>query len=583
MVVNILSAAGISSFTPTGAIWFDIGVIIIIATTFALIARLFKQPFIPAYVLGGILIGPVGLGLIQNADVITVFSEIGLAFLLFFAGLEISFKKLKDVVNVSVLAGLGQIIAVSLISFVIALAFSFTKPEAIFLALAIPFSSTAIVVKLLADKNELNTLHARIAIGMLLLQDIIAVIALTMLSTETLAIGAMIGPLFKVAALVLFAFVLSKTILKPIFMFASYSIELLFLSSIAICFLFALLALLPIFSLPSLPIVIGSFIAGVLLANSPFKLEIESRLLSLRDFFITIFFVSIGMQIVFTNFSKYLLPFICFAAVVIVIEPYISMVIISLFGYTKKTSFLAGLYQAQTSEFSLILMAQGLLFGYISKEIFSLIVLLTVVTMSITPFLIAKERFFFEKFSKGLDIFKRASLNNGVEYETKTKKEVVIFGCHRMGSIFLKAFSNIKKRVLVVDVDPSITKNLTKQEVPNIYGDMADPDILNRINLKEISLAISTVPDKLDNLYIIEKIKNANPKAMIFVTADFIADALELYKKGADYVVLPQVAAGEDCISLLKDLVTKKETLGKTRKSHIEHLQILDKTTYDLD
>ena len=575
MISDIFEILKVKVATPTGEIWFDVGIIIIIATVFALIARLLKQPLIPAYIIGGVIIGPIGLGLIKSNEVITVLSEIGIAFLLFFAGLEISFKKLKDVTKVSTVAGLAQVFTVGIIASIIALIFSFSKPEIIFLALAIPFSSTAIVAKILADRNELNTLHARIAIGMLLLQDIIAIIALTVLSTKTLSIEAMLGPLLKVIILVLFAFLLSKTILKPIFSFAASSVELLFLTAIAICFLFSLLALLPIAGLPNLSIVIGSFIAGVLLANSPFKIEIESKVLPLRDFFVTIFFVSIGMQLVLSGISKQILPLICFMATVVFIEPYISMIFVRLFGYTKKTSFFAGFFQGQTSEFSLILMAQGLALGHVTKSSFSMIVLITVITMSMTPFFIANEHFFFSKFSKVLNILKRLPVKEKVEYITKNKKKIVLFGCHRMGSVFLKAFSKVKDSVIVVDINPEITKKLTKQNISNIYGDIADPDIINKINFKDIKLAISTVPEKSDNLFLIERIKEANPDALIFVTSDHISEALELYKKGADYVILPQVLGGERGLSFLKSIIKEKKQITKAKEDHIKYLQDL--------
>lgn len=568
---------------PINTIWFDIGVIIIAAAFFALIARLLKQPSIPAYIIGGVIIGPVGLGIIKNTEVITVLSEIGIAFLLFFAGLEISFRKLKDVAGVSAVAGLAQIVTVSFISCLIALAFSFSKSEIVFIALAISFSSTAIVVKLLADKNELNTLHARIAIGMLLFQDIISIIALTALSTKTLSAEAMILPVIKVFVLILLALIISKTMLRPMLVFAAYSVELLFLSAIAVCFFFSLLAALPFFGLPSISIVIGSFIAGILLANSPFKIEIESKMISLRDFFITIFFVSIGMQLVFSEFLKYALPFVCLVFIVIFIEPYVSMVFVRLFGYTEKTSFFTGFFQAQTSEFSIILMAQGLALGHVSQSTFSMIVLITVVTMSLTPFLISNERFFFEKLSKALKIFRMISIRENTEYNIEGKKDIVLFGCHRMGSVFLKSFSKVKDRIIVVDVNPSITKELINQKVPNIYGDMADPDVLKKINLKEINLAISTVPDKIDNIFIIKKVKKENQKAIVFVTADFISDALELYDAGADYVMLPQIMAGEHCLSFLHGLAAQKESLEKARKEHIEHLKKIGCSTYDVE
>jgi len=574
MISDIFEILKVKIATPTGEIWFDVGIIIIIATILALIARLLKQPFIPAYIIGGVIIGPSLLGLIKNTEVISTFSEFGIAFLLFFVGLEMSIPKIKEIGKTAVINGLLQFLILGLISFILLLFFSFKKSELIFLALAIPLSST-ITVKLLADKRKLNTLHARINIGILLIQDIIAIIALTILSSKIFTLEMTLLPLVKVVLIALFAFLLSKTIINPVFEFSARSTEMLFLASIATCFLFVLLAIFPFLGMPSLSVVIGAFIAGVMLANSPFNTEIQGSIKGLRDFFVVLFFVSVGMQLIVREIGKIIFPFFALVAVVLLVEPYLTMVMTRIQGYTKKTSFLTGFYQAQTSEFSLILVMQGMMLGHVSRAAFSMIVLITVITMSMTPFFIANEHFFFSKFSKVLNILKRWPEKEKVEYITKNKKKIVLFGCHRMGSVFLKAFSKVKDSVIVVDINPEITKELTKQRISNIYGDIADPDVIGKINFKDIKLAISTVPEKSDNLFLIGRIKEANPDALIFVTSDHISEALELYKKGADYVILPQVLGGERGLSFLKSIIKEKKQITKAKEDHIKYLQDL--------
>lgn len=563
------------NISPETAIWLEIGLIIIIASFFSIIAGLLKQPLIPAYILAGLIAGPIFLGVIKDTYLIRALSEIGVAFLLFFVGLEMSLNKLKNIGKVATIAGLLQVLIVGLVAFLIALAFSFSMPEIIFIALAIPFSSTAIVVKLLSDRRELNTLHARIAIGMLLVQDIIAMIALAMLSAHDITLESIAAPSLKAALLVGFAALFSITVSKPIFKLAAKSKEILILVSISTCFLFSLLAMIPIAGLPGISVVIGSFIGGVTLANSPYKIEIERNAISLRDFFVTIFFVSIGLQLSFSALREMLAPFLILLAVVIFVEPYITMALVRVFGYTKRTSFLSGFLQAQTSEFSLVLITQGLVLGLVSKSTFSMIVLITVLSMSLTPFFVAHQDAFYAKFGKVLNIFEKMPTKEKLDYITKKKKDVILFGCHRMGSIFLQAFSGIKDRLVVVDFNPDIIKELSNKKISCIYGDIGNPEILDRLNLNGAKFVVSTIPDKFNNTYLIRKVKKINPEALVFVTAEYIDDALELYEKGADYVMIPQVVGGERGIACLKGIISEKKSRQKEKESHIEYLKEL--------
>ncbi len=565
----------IVNLSPEASIWFEIGMIIIGAFILVLIARLFKQPFIPAYILVGLVFGPIGFGFIQDTHLIRALSEIGVAFLLFFVGLEMSLGKLKKIGKVATITGLFQMLIIGLIAFAVALIFSFQKSELIFIALAIPFSSTAIVVKLLSDKNELDTLHSRIAIGMLLVQDIIAMIALTLLSSKEITLGSIIAPLLKTLLLIGAGILLSMTVLKPIFKFSAKSEEILFLATISTCFSFSLFAMVPLFGLPGVSVVIGSFIGGITLANSPYKIEIERNVRSLRDFFVIIFFVSIGLQLYFDEFRKIMIPSAIMAGIVLFIEPCITMILVRISGYTKRTSFLSGFLQAQTSEFSLVLMAQGLALGLVSKSTFSMIVLITIVSMSLTPFIVDNKNFFYNKFERILSLFDKIPAKEEKGYFNKKKKDIILFGCHRMGSIFLKAFEKIRDRVVVVDSNPDVIKNLSDKKISCIYGDIANPDVLAKLNLKEITFAVSTTPDMYNNEFVIKKIKKENPDALVFVTANYANEALELYEKGADYVILPQIIGGEKGIVYLRDIIKKRKGISNDKKSHIEYLKNL--------
>ena len=281
--------AHLSHLPASEAIIFDIAIILILSAMFAFIAKILKQPLIPAYVITGLVIGPLVLGFVKNMDLIHAFSEIGVAFLLFTAGLEISFKKIKEA-NLKKIAiiGLFQVAAIFGIVFALSGVLNLTSFQAAYIGIILAFGSTMVDIKLLADKNELVTLHGRLVLGILLLQDLIAIIAIVIFTAGGFEMAALGMAFAKLLGIFAIAVILQKFVLNKIFKFAAKSNELLFLTSLAILFLFIILS----YTL-ELSIAIGAFIAGVSLANSQFKLELESRISPMRDFFAILFFVAL--------------------------------------------------------------------------------------------------------------------------------------------------------------------------------------------------------------------------------------------------------------------------------------------------
>lgn len=571
-------------------IFLSIGIIIVFATLLTLIVRLFRQPIIPAYILTGIVIGPV-LGWITNTGVIRTLSEIGIAFLLFIVGLEIDFRKLKNVAMISSIGGIIQILLLFTFGFILASLFGiFTTIESVYLGIILAFSSTMVVVKLLSDKRELDTLHARIIVGILLLQDFAAIIALSMLSNLSLSFTAIAFAVIKVVVLLVIAFVISKVILPPLLKFAAKSQEFLFLVSVCVVFGFALISeyigvLLSYFVSylpqsiltilrPGLSIVIGSFIAGLILGNTEYNIEIIGKVKSLRDFFAIIFFVSLGMEIMLGSILKIILPFVVLLLFIIIIKPVVTMFICSFFGYKKRPSFLTAISLAQISEFALIIAAQGIILNHISQEIFSLTVILAVCTMGATTYFIDYEYKFYSFLSKYLNFFEKFT-RHVYEFEympKKVKRDVILCGYNRIGYSIYRTLKKMKKKLLVIDFNPEIIKHLMKKKIPCIYGDVGDIEIIERMNLKDVEMVISTVPEKHDNLLLIKKTKEVNNKAIIFVTANQIDEALDLYDAGADYVILPHFLGGEHVSVLIEEYSIDVAKLLKTRLKHIKEL-----------
>jgi len=553
---------------------FEIGIMIILAGIIAFILKLMKQPMILAYIIAGVILGPLSVGLIQNNETILVLSEIGVAFLLFFAGIEINIKKLKEVGGIAVWGGIVQIALLFAAGFFISIWLGLTGRMPIYVGLVVAFSSTMVVLKLLADKRELNSLHGRIVIGFLLVQDIVAIIALTILTTD-LSIASMGVQLLKALGFIVIAAILAK-IVNPIFRIAARSTELLLLISVTLLFFFAIGSYIA-----GLSLIIGAFFAGVALANSDYRTEIQGKIMPLRDFFAVLFFVALGMQL--TLISKGLILFIVMLVLlVMIIKPIIIMIAASIGGYSKRTSFFSGNSLGQTSEFSLIIATLGLTSGFITGEVFSALVLLTIFTMTASTYIIEYDKRLYQKLSWPLDIFKKTNKKvKELEFTSPKKNKIVIFGCHRIGSLFLRYFAKRKDEVFVVDFNPDIIKSLISKKVPCMYGDFANEEVLDKTNLKEAEVIISTIPDREDNVSLIKKVKKINPKIMVFVTADSIDDARDLYNSKADYVLLPKAITGELAFNLAKKILKNKRNMRKITKKQIKHLEEIHTLLYE--
>lgn len=549
--------------------FFQIGVVIIIATIFAFIAKRLNQPLIPAYIITGLLIGPV-YGLITNKELITNMSEIGIAFLLFIVGLEMDFKKLKDVALVAGLGGAIRSLSMFTLGFIIALIIGFVTKEAVYIGIIIAFSSTMIVVKLISDKRELDTLHGRIAVGILLLEDLLAILALSVLtSLEGNSFIAVIFALVKGILLLFVALALTKFIFPAIFKISAKSQELLFLSSISICFLLSITAYYLNFS-----IAIGAFLAGLSLANLPYNLAIIGKVRSLRDFFATIFFVSLGMELMIAQIKHIITPLIILLLLAVIIKPFITMFLCSFFGYKRRVGFLTSISLAQISEFSLIIVSQGLILGHISRSIFTLTTLVAIITMIVTSYFIQFENNIYLKLKKSLKPFDKFTEGyEELEYLPKKKTDVIMCGHNRIGYSIARTIRKLGKKLLIVDYNPEIIKMLIRKKIPCLYGDTGDIEVLERLPFKEAEMVVSTIPSSRVNKLLIEKIKEVNKEAIIYVTTSSVDKALGLYDAGADYVILPHFLGGEHVSVLIEEFSENIDKIIEHKLKHIKELK----------
>jgi len=568
-------AQAISSIGNVGTgqtLLFSLTIIIVIAAIFAFISKALKQELIPAYIISGIVIGPLVLGWIKDISIIRSLAEIGIAFLLFTAGLEISTSKIKDRAFPSIFTSIFGMIVIGIITFLIATALHFRSIEAIYLALILGFSSTVLVVKILSDRKELNTLNARIAIGVLLVQDIVAIIALILLN-KTFTVSGVSVAILQAILLVLIAILLNKTVLKPLFKFASSSYELLFLAALAFVFFFAALA----YAL-NLSIVIGAFVAGLALSNLPYKLEIESKIKPLRDFFTIIFFVSLGMWLTAFSLKEIWLPFVIFLAIIILVKPLVTAFALRICKYKSRTSIGVGFSIGQLSEFSLVLAILAITTNTVSHTTFNLIILLAIVTMALTPYMMKIDHFLFRKYHSLFKVFKNIPEKKEFQESKLEKKTILLFGCHRMGSILMKGLEKYKDKVIVVDFDPDVIHGLQKQGISAVYGDVISNEILETLPIQNLKIAISTIPKLEDNIFLIKHIKSKNRNIFITVSAEKIHDAIKLYEHGADYVIVPSIISGENALRNIVGM--SKKQFKDYKKEQIDYLKKLHRYLY---
>jgi len=536
-------------------IFFEITIIICIAAVLAIIFRFFKQPAILAYILTGVILGPLAIIRLDSGEVMHSLGQIGITLLLFMLGLEIRLSKIRSVGKTALITGIGQILFTTGVGFLICVSLGFSSVASLYMAIALTFSSTIIIVKLLSDKKDLNSLYGKIAVGILLVQDFVAIIILVFLSGfqnggELISVRTFSLLILKMIVLFGWVMVFSNTVMPKIINKIARSSEVLFLFSIAWAFSMAALVSSPFIGFS---IEIGGFLAGFALGNSSENFQIVSKVKAVRDFFITIFFVTLGMSLVFDNIASIWLPAVILAVYVLIGNPIILMSILGFLGYRKRTSFLVGLTVSQISEFSMIVVFMGNRLNHISNDVASIVTLAGTVTFVASTYMILHGNLLYKKLSPFLEIFERKYTHEQMIKVENLTNHVVLVGANRMGETILDALLKTEHSVIVVDFDPDVIARLQEKKINCLYGDIADFEIQERVNISRARLIVSTVPDVEDNLLLLESLAKLNKKALVVVCALEKENAAILYKAGADYVVLPHLAGGRHLAKMLVD------------------------------
>lgn len=554
----------------------QLSIIVVVTVLVAALMHFLRQPLIIGYIIAGIFAGPY-LFDIAGSDTLSVLSHLGVALLLFIVGLGLSPSIVRDVGKISVITGIGQVIFTSIIGFLICIALKFNYIESIFIAVALTFSSTIIIMKLLSDKRESESLYGRISIGFLIVQDIIAIFILMAISATSSGNST---PLVFIAAkgLGLIALAVGAGALIPhVTKFVARSQEFLLLFSIGWC-----LALSALFFYTGFSIEIGALLAGITLSISPYRVEIGSKMRPLRDFFIVLFFILLGSQMQFAHIQTYLPQIILLSLFILIGNPLIVMTVMGMMGYTKRNGFLAGLTVAQISEFSLILIALGVKVGYLKAELLSLITAVGLITIAGSTYLILYANNIYPHISRCLGIFERKGKK--VEESQKSMKKpnsILLFGCDRMGNDLLAAFKIIGKKPLVIDYNPDIVRMLAKKDIDCIYGDANDTEFLEGLGLEKTKMVVSTIPQFETNIMLVNAVIKANPKCIVVPMAHRVNDALELYKKGAAYVILPHFLSGHHVSLMVKRFGLEPANFKAEKEKQIMHLLHKKKQGYE--
>jgi len=544
----------------------DITFCILFAWVFGLAAHFFRQPLILAYLIAGFLIGPFGAGWVKSQDSITVISELGLIFMLFMIGLEIDLKKIIRAGRMILFAAGGQLIGGCLLGILffagIGLSLGGGKFDALYLCVACALSSTVIIVKVLYEKRELDTLPGRITLGVLVLQDIFAILFLAVQpSLDNLQVGVILLSVARVGILVVTALALSRYVLPRLFHQIARRPELLLLGALAWCFLVGEMA-----ERLSLSREMGSLVAGVSLSTFPYALDVTAKVTTLRDFFITLFFVALGMTIPIPGLSVIGLALVI-AAFTVVSRLVTTFIPLYLMKQGLRASLLPAINLAQISEFSLVVIQTGVAAGHISTETSSAASFAFVVLAVLSTFVMTRSG----EITRALIVpLKRIGIRDldqvhategeGGEGGHGETRRIVILGFFRAASALLSQIERqneaLLEQISVIDFNPLVFRTLRERGLHVIYGDISNVDTLLHAGIEKAEIIILSVPDSLlvgaNNEKLVRHVRGLNPTARVVATADFLADVGDLYTAGADYVTVTRITDAKELFSVIE-------------------------------
>ena len=565
----------------------NIGLVFIVATLAAFLAKLLRQPLILGYLIAGVVIGPeIGLAWVEDKETIELISEIGLILLLFIIGLEIDLKKLVSAGRTLLVVGVSQFLLCAALgiglAFLMGYALQGANFDGLYLAVALALSSTLIVVKLLYDKFELTTLPGRITLGVLVFQDIWAIVFLALQpNLHDPRIATLLASFVKGAALVLAALALSRYALPRLFSFVAKVPELLLISALAWCFFVGGAA-----DWLGLSREMGALVAGVSISTFPYNIDVIAKVIHIRDFFVTLFFVALGMKIPAPSLTVVMaaagMSLFVLASRLIAVFP-----VLYLLGNGLRASLIPSINLAQMSEFSLVIASLGLALHHISAELVGTLTFVFAITSVLSTYLIAYNHEIQRRLAR---VLIRLGFPSGAETgddaaEAEPENSIVFLGCFREASSILHELEfqcrdtgreGVLDRTLVIDFNPLVLQELRRRGIRCLYGDVANMDTLQHAHIQDAKIVACTISDAIlrgaTNARLLRQARRLCPRAQVIVAADMIGAAIELYEAGADFVYIARLHAAAEMAELIVRAAGDEEILAARRKDELRAL-----------
>ena len=549
----------------------DFAIIIVVATTIGIAARQLGQPTIVAYILTGVILGPVLFDIVTEEGLVEVMAELGLGFLLFLLGMKMRFDDIREILTPITNVAIGQTVLQTALAFLVAWALGFGTIEILVIALATVFGATPVIVKVLTDKDEITSLPGKIDIGVLIVQDIYLVVVLALFAADSLdnstEIATTLAVIFVMMGFIAFFSIASSRYLLPrIFRRIADNKDVFLIVAIAWAFLFIAIA-----ETFELSVEVGAFLAGISLAQLPYSKELEDRITPITDFFILVFFASIGLQIEggASSLFYYWQEAVIASLILMVGNFWIMFYLIDREGFSVETSFLGSINMVQVSEFSLVVGALALHQQYIGENVLGYLTLMALMTMTISTYIIMYNHAIYDRVQPWFARFEsEGKVDRGLkQYES----HAIAIGYDEVTERALPLLKERYGEVVVIDRKTEhITELEREQEYEYVFGDFRHNEVRKAANLKQAKFVLSSTVEKNVNEALLSEVSE---EAIVFVEARYVREARQLYDRGADCVIMSTYLTVEKLSEYLEQYFTDRESFDRAVADDIRRIR----------
>ncbi len=547
-----MDASAVAAVDLSDDVFVQVAAILLVSAAAGVAATWLRLPLVIAYVVVGVIVGPSVANLVEPGGELELLAQLGIALLLFVVGLKLDLHVVRSLGPVALVVGGAQVALTAAGGFVLALVLGLDSTAALYVGIGLALSSTIIVVKLLADRRELDDLHGRLALGILIVQDLVVVVVIIAVTASGESDGsagsALLEVLVKGAALLAVLALLMRLALTPLLHRLARLPDLLVLFAIAWA-----VALGAVGEQLGLGVEVGAFLGGVSLASTPYREAIGSRLVTIRDFLLLFFFIDLGSRIDLGQLAGQLWIAVVLSLFVLVVKPVIVMGLLGAMRYRKRVSLETGLALAQISEFSLILAAVGMRLGHLDEDTTALMTAVALLTISVSVYVYPHAGAVAARLGDALDVFERRAPRPDVDAAVQPRPEVIVLGLGRYGEGVVEGLRQRGVSVLGVDFDPIALERWSERGVDVLYCDAEDPELPHVLPLPDRGWVVSTMRRADANLALLHALSHEGYRGRVAVAAHRPADAARLVAAGAHHVLMPYASAARDVVDLVAD------------------------------